>query len=94
VRFGARSFSGVARRCENGRLIKNGSRARWNRAKTGNNWQEQGEKKPPDSLAVFREFRVLRALSPLSIRQRPEMPKEIKIKLGGHGGKKLLVRIG
>jgi hypothetical protein len=38
-------------------------------------------------LAVFREFRVLRTYdSPLSIRQRLEMPKEIKIKLGGHGG--------
>ncbi|WP_159964897.1 hypothetical protein [Caballeronia terrestris] len=24
--------------------------------------------------------------SPLSIRQRLEMPKEIKVKLGGHGG--------
>ncbi|WP_159938817.1 hypothetical protein [Caballeronia arationis] len=38
-------------------------------------------------LAVFREFRVLRTYdSPLSIRQRLEMPKEIKVKLGGHGG--------
>ncbi|MBB5502918.1 hypothetical protein [Paraburkholderia sp. MM5384-R2] len=28
---------------------------------------------------------VLRALTPLSIRQRSEIPKKVKIKLGGHG---------
>jgi hypothetical protein len=28
---------------------------------------------------------VLRALTPLSIRQRSEIPKEVKVKLGGHG---------
>jgi hypothetical protein len=27
----------------------------------------------------------LRALTPLSIRQRSEMPKKVKVKLGGHG---------
>ncbi|WP_133650213.1 hypothetical protein [Paraburkholderia flava] len=45
----------------------------------------EGEKKPPDSLAVFSG--ISGALSPLSIRQRSEMPKEVKIKLGGHGVK-------
>jgi hypothetical protein len=28
---------------------------------------------------------VLRALTPLSIRQRSEIPKKVKIKFGGHG---------
>jgi hypothetical protein len=58
---------------------------------------EWGKKKPSDSLTVFREFRVcLYALSPLSIRQRSEMPKEIKVKLGGHGerGERLLLQKG
>ncbi|PNE58734.1 hypothetical protein A8H39_24690 [Paraburkholderia fungorum] len=27
----------------------------------------------------------MRALTPLSIRQRSEMPKKVKVKLGGHG---------
>jgi hypothetical protein len=46
----------------------------------------RGEKKPPDSLAVFSGILgALRALTPLSIRQRSEMPEKIKIKLGGHG---------
>jgi len=48
-----------------------------------------GEKKPPDSLAVFREFQVFRALTPLSIRQRSEMPEKIKVKLGGRHGEKV-----
>jgi hypothetical protein len=44
------------------------------------------EKKPPDSLAVFRVSVDSRVLPTLSIRQRPEMPKKVKIKLrrGGH----------
>jgi hypothetical protein len=38
-------------------------------------------------LAVSRVFGVLRVLSTLSIRQRSEIPKEVKIKLRGeHGG--------
>jgi hypothetical protein len=46
------------------------------------------EKKPPDSLAVFRVSVDSRVLPTLSIRQRPEMPKKVKVKLrrGGHGG--------
>jgi hypothetical protein len=38
-------------------------------------------------LAVSRVFGVLRVLSTLSIRQRSEIPKEVKVKLrgGGHG---------
>ncbi|TDG08860.1 hypothetical protein E1N52_10365 [Paraburkholderia guartelaensis] len=39
-------------------------------------------------LAVSRVFGVLRVLSTLSIRQRSEIPKEVKIKLRGeHGGR-------
>ncbi|MWL86743.1 hypothetical protein GA566_04780 [Cupriavidus sp. SW-Y-13] len=42
-------------------------------------------KKPPGLLAVSFAFGV--CLQPsLSIRQRCEMPKEVKVKLGGHGG--------
>jgi hypothetical protein len=37
---------------------------------------------------------VLRALTPLSIRQRSEIPKEVKIKLGGHGEMRSLVKKG
>jgi len=37
-------------------------------------------------LAVFRETWVLQNDSPLSIRQRLEIPEKVKIKLGGHGG--------
>ncbi|AZG15061.1 hypothetical protein EHF44_17420 [Cupriavidus pauculus] len=44
-------------------------------------------KKPPGSLAVSLALGV--CLQPsLSIRQRCEMPKEVKVKLGGHGGKR------
>ncbi|WP_141710835.1 hypothetical protein [Paraburkholderia nodosa] len=44
-------------------------------------------------LAVSRVFGVLRVLSTLSIRQRSEIPKEVKIKLRGeHGGSCLNVR--
>jgi hypothetical protein len=32
---------------------------------------------------------ALRALTPLSIRQRSEMPEKVKIKLGGHGESKV-----
>jgi hypothetical protein len=47
----------------------------------------EAKKNRQTRLAVFREFRVLRTYdSPLSIRQRLEMPEKIKIKLGGHGG--------
>jgi hypothetical protein len=35
---------------------------------------------------------VLRALTPLSIRQRSEMPKKVKVKLGGHGEMGWLVK--
>ncbi|WP_414450309.1 hypothetical protein AB4851_32365 [Burkholderia sp. 22PA0099] len=45
-----------------------------------------GAKKPPGSPAVFSGIRfALYALSLLSIRQRSEIPKKVKIKLGGHG---------
>jgi hypothetical protein len=37
-------------------------------------------------LAVSRLFGVLRVLSTLSIRQRSEIPKEVKIKLRGEHG--------
>ncbi|HYS66510.1 MAG TPA: hypothetical protein VEN30_22225 [Paraburkholderia sp.] len=37
---------------------------------------------------------VLRALTPLSIRQRSEMPKKVKVKLGGHGEMRSLVKKG
>ncbi|MFM0518299.1 hypothetical protein PQR08_12780 [Caballeronia jiangsuensis] len=42
-------------------------------------------------LAVFSGIRSVQPVydSPLSIRQRLEMPKEIKIKLGGHDGSKV-----
>jgi hypothetical protein len=50
--------------------------------------QRTGEKKPPDSLAVFREFSVFRLLTPLSIRQRSEIPEKVKIKAGERHGKK------
>ncbi|WP_187293232.1 hypothetical protein [Burkholderia cepacia] len=47
----------------------------------------KGEKKPPGSPAVFSGISVaLYAPSTLSIRQRSEMPKKVKIKLGGHDG--------
>ncbi|WP_198432630.1 hypothetical protein [Burkholderia ubonensis] len=48
----------------------------------------KGEKKPPGSPAVFSGILVaLYAPSTLSIRQRSEMPKKVKVKLGGHDGK-------
>jgi hypothetical protein len=51
-------------------------------------WGRKDEKKPPGLLAVSRVFGVLRVLSTLSIRQRSEIPKEVKVKLrGGHGEK-------
>jgi hypothetical protein len=37
---------------------------------------------------------ALRALTPLSIRQRSEMPKKVKVKLGGHGELRLLIKNG
>ncbi|WP_310085323.1 hypothetical protein [Paraburkholderia phenoliruptrix] len=37
---------------------------------------------------------VLRALTPLSIRQRSEIPKKVKVKLGGHGEMESLVKKG
>jgi hypothetical protein len=37
---------------------------------------------------------ALRALTPLSIRQRSEMPKKVKIKLGGHGESKVCGKKG
>ncbi|MET3230513.1 UNVERIFIED_ORG: hypothetical protein ABIC54_002707 [Burkholderia sp. 1263] len=37
---------------------------------------------------------VLRALTPLSIRQRSEMPKKVKVKLGGHDEMRSLVKKG
>ncbi|WP_152530608.1 hypothetical protein [Paraburkholderia dilworthii] len=37
---------------------------------------------------------VLRALTPLSIRQRSEIPKKVKIELGGHGEMESLVKKG
>ncbi|WP_177315750.1 hypothetical protein [Burkholderia ubonensis] len=48
----------------------------------------KGEKKPPGSPAVFSGILVaLYAPSTLSIRQRSEMPKKVKVKLGGHDRK-------
>ncbi|WP_198389003.1 hypothetical protein [Burkholderia ubonensis] len=48
----------------------------------------KGEKKTPGSPAVFSGILVaLYAPSTLSIRQRSEMPKKVKVKLGGHDGK-------
>jgi hypothetical protein len=52
----------------------------------------QGEKKPPDSQTAGGFSGIsgaLRALTPLSIRQRSEMPKKVKVKLGGHGESKV-----
>ncbi|WP_175882189.1 hypothetical protein [Burkholderia sp. BCC0044] len=47
----------------------------------------KGEKKPPGSPAVFSGISVaLHAPSTLSIRQRSEIPKKVKVKLGGHDG--------
>ncbi|WP_231110385.1 hypothetical protein [Burkholderia territorii] len=47
----------------------------------------KGEKKPPGSPAVFSGISVaLYAPSTLSIRQRSEIPKKVKVKLGGHDG--------
>jgi len=37
---------------------------------------------------------VLRALTPLSIRQRSEIPEKVKVKLGGHGERESLVKKG
>jgi hypothetical protein len=37
---------------------------------------------------------VLRVLTPLSIRQRSEIPKKVKIKFGGHGEMRSLVKKG
>ncbi|WP_165582124.1 hypothetical protein [Burkholderia cepacia] len=49
--------------------------------------EAKGEKKPPGSPAVFSGISVaLYAPSTLSIRQRSEMPKKVKVKLGGHDG--------
>jgi hypothetical protein len=46
----------------------------------------QGEKKTARLAGGFSGISgALRALTPLSIRQRSEMPEKIKIKLGGHG---------
>ncbi|WP_199855850.1 hypothetical protein [Burkholderia metallica] len=47
----------------------------------------RAKKKPPGSPAVFSGISVaLDAPSTLSIRQRSEMPKKVKVKLGGHDG--------
>ncbi|MEB4633475.1 hypothetical protein [Burkholderia contaminans] len=57
------------------------------RDRCGGDRVAKGEKKPPGSPAVFSGISVaLYALSTLSIRQRSEMPKKVKIKLGGHDG--------
>jgi hypothetical protein len=49
--------------------------------------KSRGEKKPPDLLAVFSGILgAFRALLLLSIRQRSEIPKEVKVKLGGQHG--------
>ncbi|WP_322068647.1 hypothetical protein [Paraburkholderia bannensis] len=49
--------------------------------------RSQTKKNRQALLAVSRLFGVLRVLSTLSIRQRSEIPKEVKIKLRGeHGG--------
>ncbi|NLP61526.1 hypothetical protein [Paraburkholderia sacchari] len=50
--------------------------------------ETMGRKKNRQALlAVFRVFGFLHVLSTLSIRQRSEIPKEVKVKLRGeHGG--------
>ncbi|WP_334046788.1 hypothetical protein [Burkholderia cepacia] len=49
--------------------------------------KRRAKKKPPGSPAVFSGISVaLYAPSTLSIRQRSEMPKKVKVKLGGHDG--------
>ncbi|MBR8057305.1 hypothetical protein [Burkholderia dolosa] len=53
----------------------------------GDDRQAKGEKKTPGSPAVFSGISVaLCAPSTLSIRQRSEIPKKVKVKLGGHDG--------
>ncbi|HDR9762345.1 TPA: hypothetical protein ACK3Q6_004783 [Burkholderia cepacia] len=57
------------------------------RNRCGGDRVAKGEKKPPGSPAVFSGISVaLYAPSTLSIRQRSEMPKKVKVKLGGHDG--------
>ncbi|WP_321840633.1 hypothetical protein [Paraburkholderia bannensis] len=48
--------------------------------------RSQTKKNRQALLAVSRLFGVLRVLSTLSIRQRSEIPKEVKIKLRGEHG--------
>ncbi|WP_175888602.1 MULTISPECIES: hypothetical protein [Burkholderia] len=57
------------------------------RDRCGGDRLAKGEKKPPGSPAVFSGISVaLYAPSTLSIRQRSEIPKKVKVKLGGHDG--------
>ncbi|QVN16799.1 hypothetical protein [Burkholderia pyrrocinia] len=57
------------------------------RGRGGGDQLAKGEKKPPGSPAVFSGISVaLYAPSTLSIRQRSEIPKKVKIELGGHDG--------
>ncbi|HDR9484720.1 TPA: hypothetical protein QDC20_006142 [Burkholderia aenigmatica] len=57
------------------------------RDRCGGDRVAKGEKKPPGSPAVFSGISVaLYAPSTLSIRQRSEIPKKVKVKLGGHDG--------
>ncbi|WP_156965928.1 hypothetical protein [Paraburkholderia bannensis] len=48
--------------------------------------RSQTKKNRQALLAVSRLFGVLRVLSTLSIRQRSEIPKEVKVKLRGEHG--------
>jgi hypothetical protein len=51
-----------------------------------NSDKKQGRKKTARLAGGFSGILgAFRALTPLSIRQRSEMPEKIKIKLGGHG---------
>jgi hypothetical protein len=57
--------------------------------------RHEAKKKPPGLAGGFSGILgVLRALTPLSIRQRSEMPKKVKIKLGGHDEMRSQVKKG
>ncbi|MBW9105620.1 hypothetical protein [Paraburkholderia phenoliruptrix] len=61
------------------------------------NWmcKDSGRKKTARLAGGFSGILgVLRALTPLSIRQRSEIPEKVKVKLGGHGERESLVKKG
>ncbi|WP_175871511.1 hypothetical protein [Burkholderia sp. BCC0397] len=83
---------GSGRRSVSGRAADSSIQAiQWCRSglrdRCGGDRLAKGEKKPPGSPAVFSGISVARyAPSTLSIRQRSEIPKKVKVKLGGHDG--------